>query len=150
MTDNVVDFSPRPTIRILPAIDDVQGEIVKALPLLEASIRRSERNVSMEDAVEDLLEGRSLLWTVHLKDTLIAAFTTCVIKHPQRQTLCIEYMGGADMKIWMNAALSMLKEVAVKGELSAIEAHGRIGFSKFAEAHGFVETYRHFEMELKE
>lgn len=102
----------------------------------------------MEDVVEDLLEGRSLLWTVHLKDTLIAALTTCVMKHPQRHTLFIEYMGGADMKIWINAALSMLKEVAAKGELSGIEAHGRIGFARFAEAHGFVEKYRHFEMEL--
>lgn len=102
----------------------------------------------MEDVVSDLLGGGSLLWTVHLQDTLIAAFTTCVMKHPQRHTLFIEYMGGADMKIWMNAALNMLKEVAKQGELSGIEADGRLGFAKFAKQNGFVEKYRHYEMEF--
>ncbi len=104
--------------------------------------------MSMEDVVADMLEGRSLIWGVYTKDTLIAAFTTSVVKHPQRNTLFIEFMGGADMKIWMNAALNAMKKVAKDGNLSAIEADGRIGFSKFAKANGFKETYRHFEMEF--
>ena len=41
-----------------------------------------------------------------------------------------------------------LKKVAKEGNLAAIEADGRIGFSKFAKANGFKETYRHFEMEF--
>ena len=104
--------------------------------------------MSMEDVVADMLEGRSLIWGVYMKDTLIAAFTTSVIKHPKRNTLFIEFMGGADMKIWMNAALNAMKKVAKDGNLAAIEADGRIGFSKFAKANGFRETYRHFEMEF--
>ena len=148
MTDNVVNFQQRPKIRIVPEVEDVQDGVVRALPLLEASIRKNERNTSMEDVVSDLLEGRSLLWTVYLQDTLIAAFTTCVMRHPQRHTLYIEYMGGAAMSVWMNAALNVLKEVAIKGELSAIEADGRIGFARYAQDNGFSEKYRHFEMEL--
>lgn len=146
--DNVVDFVKRPTIRIEPIVEDVQEGVVKVLPLLAASIRKNERNSSMEDVVSDLLEGRSLAWAVYMQDTLIAAFTTCVMRHPQRHTLYIEYMGGADMSVWMNAALNVLKEVAIKGELSAIEADGRIGFARYAQDNGFSEKYRHFEMEL--
>lgn len=146
--NNVVDFVKRPTIRIEPIVEDVQEGVVKVLPLLQASIRKNERNSSMEDVVGDLLEGRSLAWAVYMQDTLIAAFTTCVMRHPQRHTLYIEYMGGADMSIWMNAAINVLKDLAQKSELSAIEADGRIGFSRYAKDNGFSEKYRHFEMEL--
>ena len=146
--DNVVDFVKRPTIRIEPIVEDVQEGVVKVLPLLAASIRKNERNSSMEDVVSDLLEGRSLAWAVYMQDTLIAAFTTCVMKHPQRHTLYIEYMGGADMTIWMNAAINVLKDLAQKSELSAIEADGRIGFARYAKDNGFSEKYRHYEMEL--
>ena len=146
--DNVVDFVKRPTIRIEPIVEDVQEGVVKVLPLLAASIRKNERNSSMEDVVSDLLEGRSLAWAVYMQDTLIAAFTTCVMKHPQRHTLYIEYMGGADMTIWMNAAINVLKDLAQKSELSAIEADGRIGFARYAKDNGVSEKYRHYEMEL--
>jgi len=146
--DNVVNFERKPTIRIEPIVEDVQAGVEKVLSLLEPSIRKNERNSSMEDVVGDILEGRSLIWAVYMQDTLIAAFTTCVMRHPQRHTLYIEYMGGADMSVWMNAAINVLKEVAIKGELSAIEADGRIGFSRYAKDNGFSEKYRHFEMEL--
>jgi len=146
--DNVVDFVKRPTIRIEPIVEDVQEGVVKVLPLLATSIRKNERNSSMEDVVSDLLEGRSLSWAVYMQDTLIAAFTTCVMRHPQRHTLYIEYRGGADMSIWMNAAINVLKDLAQKSELSAIEADGRIGFARYAKDNGFSEKYRHYEMEL--
>lgn len=147
--NNVVEFPEKQaTIKIVPLVDNVQLAIEKVLPLLQRSIEANGRNMSMEDVVADMLEGRSLIWGVYMKDTLIAAFTTSVVKHPQRNTLFIEFMGGADMKIWMNAALNAMKKVAKDGNLDAIEADGRIGFSKFAKANGFKETYRHFEMEF--
>lgn len=148
LTDNVVNFERKPTIRIEPIVEDVQAGVEKTLSLLEPSIRRNERNSSMEDVVRDILEGRSLIWAVYMQDTLIAAFTTCVMRHPQRQTLYIEYMGGTDMSVWINAAISVLKEVAKQGELAAIEADGRIGFARYAQDNKFLETYRHYEMEL--
>ena len=147
--NNVVEFpAKQATIKIVPLVDDVQQAVEKVLPLLQRSIEANGRNMSMEDVVADMLEGRSLIWGVYTKDTLIAAFTTSVVKHPQRNTLFIEFMGGADMKIWMNAALNAMKRVAKDGNLAAIEADGRIGFSRFAKANGFKETYRHFEMEF--
>ena len=133
--NNVVEFpAKQATIKILPLVDNVQQAVEKVLPLLQRSIEANGRNMSMEDVVADMLEGRSFIWGVYMKDTLIAAFTTSVVKHPQRNTLFIEFMGGADMKIWMNAALNAMKKVAKDGNLSAIEADGRIGFSKFAKA----------------
>lgn len=52
------------------------------------------------------------------------------------------------MRVWMKAALNILREACERGNLAAIEADGRTGFGRFAEDNGFVETHRHFEMEI--
>lgn len=148
MDNNVVQFDPKAKVRIVPLVDDAEGAIEIALPFLQKSIEKDARNVSMEDFVKDVHEGRSMIWAVYIKDTLVAAFSTSVAQHPQRLTLYIEYMGGVKMKVWMKAALNALQIAAKKAGLSAIEADGRTGFSRFACNNGFVETHRHFEMEL--
>ena len=120
----------------------------KIISIIKPAIDKSQRNVSIDDVIEDIMTTRSLMWAVYIGDTLSAAFTTSIAEHPQRRTLFIEFMGGVAMAAWMRAALSVLKELAKKSKLDGIEAHGRIGFSKMAKEHGFKEVYRHFEMEL--
>jgi len=148
LTDNVVQYKKRSHVRVEPIIENVDVALESSLKMLLPSIEAYSRNTSLENVVEDLLDQSSLLWHVYMEDTLVAAFTTCVAKHPQRQTLFIEFMGGINMKVWMKAALEVLKEVCERGGLAAIEADGRVGFSRFAEDNGFVETHRHFEMEI--
>lgn len=148
MTKNVVKFEQRQVVRVDPISENVDEALEKSLFLLMPSIEAYSRNVDVEDIVDDLIAGRSLLWHVYLEDTLVAAFTTSVVQHPRRKTLFIEFMGGVDMKVWMKAALLVLKDVCIAMGLSGIEADGRIGFSRFAKENGFVEAYRHFEMEI--
>lgn len=148
MNDNVVKLEKRQVVRVEPISEDVDIALEKSLKMLLPSIEAYARNVSLEDIVEDLLEQRSLLWHVYIEDTLAAAFTTSVVRHPQRQTLFIEFMGGVDMRAWMKAALAVLTDVCRAAGLAAIEADGRVGFSRYAEKNGFVETHRHFEMEI--
>ena len=148
MTDNVVQYKKRSHVRVEPIIDHVEEALQLSLPLLVPSIEAYSRNVSRDDVIEGLLDQSCLLWHVYIEDTLAAAFTTVVCHHPQRQTLFIEFMGGVDIRVWMKAALVVLKEICVRGNLAAIEADGRTGFSRFAQDNGFVETHRHFEMEI--
>jgi hypothetical protein len=146
--DNVVELKKRSHIRVEPIIEDVELALDKSLRMLRPSIDAYRRNVTVENVIEDLLDQSSLLWHVYIEDTLAAAFTTVVCHHPQRQTLFIEFMGGVDMRVWMKAALNALTEVCKRGNLTAIEADGRTGFTRFAADNGFVETHRHFEMEI--
>ena len=148
MGDNVVELKKRSHIRVEPIIEDVELALDKSLEMLRPSIDAYSRNVTVECVIEDLLEQSSLLWHVYIEDTLAAAFTTTVVKHPQRETLFIEFMGGVDMRVWMKAALNTLREVCKRGNIAAIEADGRKGFQRFAADNGFVETHRHFEMEI--
>lgn len=147
--NNVVEFTSKSKVFVRPILEEeIESYLPKIIPIIKPAIDKNNRNILIEDVVEDILATRSLMWAVNIGDTLSAAFTTSVIKHPQRNTLFIEFMGGAEMAVWMKAALKVLKEIAREGGLCAIEADGRIGFSKMAEKNGFKETYRHFEMEI--
>tara|TARA_R100001460_G_scaffold50083_1_gene88398 strand:- start:357 stop:803 length:447 start_codon:yes stop_codon:yes gene_type:complete len=148
MVDNVVEFVSRPKIKVEPVVDNIDDILPKVINILKPAIENNNRNASLDDVVGDILSNQSLMWAVYIEDTLAAAFTTSVVKHPQRRTLFIEFMGGVEMNVWMRAALNVLKLLAKEAELSGIEADGRIGFSKFAESVGFKETYRHYEMEI--
>lgn len=144
---NVVDFDLR-SLTIEPIVDNLEEGLEIAMPMLMPAIERYGRNVDIEDVEDDLIALNSLLWIVYTGGTAIAAFTTCVVRHPKRKTLMIEFMGGKHMSLWMQAAINVLREVAKKGKLDAIEADGRTGFSRIAAANGFKETHRHFEMEI--
>ncbi len=147
--NNVVKFSSKSSVFVRPILEDeIEEFLPKIISILKPAIDKSQRNVSMDDVIEDIMTTRSLMWAVYIGDTLSAAFTTSIAEHPQRKTLFIEFMGGVAMAAWMRAALRVLKELAKKSKLDGIEAHGRIGFSKMAKEHGFKEMHRHFEMEI--
>lgn len=147
--NNVVKFSSKSSVFVRPILEDeIEEFLPKIIPIIKPAIDKSQRNVSMDDVIEDIMTTRSLMWAVYIGDTLSAAFTTSIAEHPQRKTLFIEFMGGVAMAAWMRAALRVLKELARKSKLDGIEAHGRIGFSKMAKEHGFKEMHRHFEMEI--
>ncbi len=131
----------------MPVVNDLDTYLEPALEMLGPSVART-KSTSIEDVRSDIEERHCILWTVKVEDTLMAAFTTCVLHHPRRQTLLIEHMGGVDMKKWMRPALNVLKAVAKNGNLDAIEAEGRGGFARYAKSNGFEETHRHFEMEV--
>ena len=147
--NNVVEFSSKSNVFVRPIIgDEIDKFLPKIISIIKPAIQKSQRNVSIDDVIEDIMDTRSLMWAVYIGDTLSAAFTTSIAEHPQRRTLFIEFMGGAAMAVWMRAALKILKKLATESKLDGIEAHGRIGFSKMAKEHGFKEMHRHFEMEL--
>lgn len=149
MTDNVVKLRQEPRVSILPVLD---GDFDEFLPigmeLIAPAVARQSENVTMQDVEDDIRGGGAIMWVVHVEDTLVAAITTCVVKHPQRNTLKIEFIGGTRMKQWMDKVMEVLSELAEKAGLSAIEADGRKGFEKYAGAMSFREIYTHYVMEL--
>ena len=102
MIDNVVQFGQAQRVTVLPIPDrEIDDYIDRGMELLAPAIKRVEHNVDLDDVREDILTGTSILWLVYLEDKLTAAITTCVVKHPQRKNLKIEFMGGKHMHVWM-------------------------------------------------
>ena len=149
MTDNVVHLHSKPRVKILPVLEgDFDAYLGAGMELIAPAIARQSNDVSMQDVEDDIRGGGAVMWLVHVEDTLEAAITTCVVKHPQRNTLKIEFMGGKRMKQWMDEAIDVFADLARRADLGAVEADGRIGFDKYVDASPFREVYRHYVMEL--
>jgi hypothetical protein len=149
MTDNVVHLHSKPRVTILPVLeDDFDTLLGIGMELIAPSVARQSNDVTMQDVEDDIRGGGAVMWLVHVEDTLEAAITTCVVKHPQRNTLKIEFMGGRRMKQWMDEAIDVFADLARRADLGAVEADGRIGFDKYVDASPFREVYRHYVMEL--
>ena len=123
-----------------PVIDDARR-------FIEIATWR-QSNACADHIVQDLYDGLSLLWMIYVDGTPMASVVTCILHHPLRSNLKIEWMGGEDMHLWAGEALSTLTKIAKEAKLDAIETDGRKGFAKYAEAASFRETRRHYEMEL--
>lgn len=149
MTDNVVHLHSKPRVVILPVLeDDFDAYLSAGMELIAPSIARQSNDVTLQDVEDDIRGGGAVMWLVHVEDTLVAAVTTCVVKHPQRNTLKIEFMGGTQMKKWMDEAIDTFADLARRADLGAVEADGRVGFDKYVDASPFREVYRHYVMEL--
>lgn len=149
MTDNVVHLHSRPRVTILPVLEDDFDTLLGAgMELIAPAVARQSNDVTLQDVEDDIRGGGAVMWLVHVEDTLEAAITTCVVKHPQRNTLKIEFMGGKRMKQWMGEAIDVFADLARRAELGAVEADGRLGFDKYVDASPFREVYRHYVMEL--
>ena len=149
MKDNVVMLYERPRVKILPVLEnDFDKFLGIGMEMIAPAVARQLHNVSMLDVERDILSGGAVMWLVHAEDTPVAAITTCVVKHPQRTNLKIEFMGGTGMRTWMNEAVSFLANIAKVAGLDALEADGRKGFERYVDGSKFTAIYTHYEMEL--
>lgn len=149
MRDNVVHLHSKPRVTIMPVLEEDFDRFLDAgMMLIAPAIKRQSKNITLSDIEGDIRGGNSVMWLIYVEDTLTAALTTSVIRHPQRNTLRIEFMGGTRMREWMSDAMKTFSDLAKKANLGAIEADGRIGFDKYVDASPFKEIYRHYVMEL--
>ena len=150
MSNNVVRLQKSSRVFAAPVLpSDLDAFLPSVRKLLGKAVKRHERNVGMEDIISDLYAGRSALWLVYIGDTLVAAITTSIVRHPRRKVLFIEFVGGSRMKEWMEYVLNMLAHVAKETGLEAIEADGRKGFEWHCKRqNAFKVVSTRYEMEL--
>ena len=149
LAENVVSLEQRRRTLILPVLEkDLDVHLPLCMEILAPAIARQSQNASAQDVENSVRDGTSLMWAIHVGDTLEAAMTTCVVKHPQRLTLKIEFMAGSKMGVWMDDAMELLEKLARDAGLSAVEADGRKGFEKYVGRSKFREAYRNYVMEI--
>lgn len=149
MTDNVVSLDKPNRVTVVPvARSELSRVIMAAEGLLEPAVDRVSNDVRMQDIWENVWAGRNMLWLVYMDDGLKAALTTSIVEHPRRKNLKVEFMGGKDMHLWMDAVTDTLADVARHAELDAVEADGRKGFEKFVSGSRFEPTHTRYVMEL--
>lgn len=126
-------------------IDAVWHEVA---PLIRLAQKRIERNAGMADIYNDLIDERSMLWTIRVEDKLQAVIVTEIAQHPRRRVWRVLMIGGSGMSDWLDDGIAAMKKAAQIAGCSAIEADGRLGWAKIVPQRGFKEISRAYEMEI--
>jgi hypothetical protein len=128
--------------------DQIDAVWHEAAPLIRLAQRRIERNAGMADIYNDLIDGRSMLWTIRVEDKLQAVIVTEIAQHPRRRVWRVLMIGGSGMSDWLDDGIAAMKKAAQIAGCSAIEADGRLGWAKIVPQRGFKEISRAYEMEI--
>ena len=128
--------------------DQIDAVWHEAAPLIRLAQKRIERNVGMADIYNDLIDERSMLWTIRVEDKLQAVIVTEIAQHPRRRVWRVLMIGGSGMSDWLDDGIAAMKKAAQIAGCSAIEADGRLGWAKIVPQRGFKEISRAYEMEI--
>jgi hypothetical protein len=128
--------------------DQIDAVWHEAAPLIRLAQKRIERNVGMADIYNDLIDERSMLWTIRFEDKLQAVIVTEIAQHPRRRVWRVLMIGGSGMSDWLDDGIAAMKKAAQIAGCSAIEADGRLGWAKIVPQRGFKEISRAYEMEI--
>ena len=128
--------------------DQIDAVWREAAPLIRLAQKRIERNAGMVDIYNDLMVGRTMLWTIRIEDKLRAVIITEIAQHPRRRVWRVLMIGGSGMSDWLDNGIEAMKLAPKLAGCSAIEADGRLGWAKIVPQRGFKEISRAYEMEI--
>lgn len=103
----------------------------------------------MSDVLAGANQGSYTVWLVTKdKQKIVASIATRVVAYPQCKAFAIEFVGGAEMKHWIDMALETFEEIAKYNGCRHFEAYGRRAWTKYLEKRNFKNAYITFEKEL--
>ena len=93
------------------------------IPLMELS-QNGERELSIDDFFESLMEERMHLWIALEGKELLACMITQFATHPQKRSLRIIFLGGEGMDKWIDH-MPMVEDFALMHGCTSLEVWGR-------------------------
>ena len=93
------------------------------IPLLELS-QNGERELSIDDFFESLMEERMHLWIALEGKELLACMITQFATLPQKRVLRIIFLGGEGMDKWIDH-MHMVEDFALMNGCTSLEVWGR-------------------------
>jgi hypothetical protein len=141
MTEPGFVITPVPVEHLPTVWGDIQAALAPALETAPGKI-------GLDDVFLAAVDREYVIWLVLEGDNVVAAFTTRVAVYPKRRALIIDWVGGKKMFRWIDAAMSVIKEQAIKHGCLHVEGYGRLAWGRAIRRHGFVPEYVAYKMEL--
>ena len=118
--------------------------------MLEKPVSQSQDRLIVEDVYNAAKSGAYLLWIV-IRDNsvIIATFTTRITAYPRRRSLCVDFVSGENMGLWLETALDKISEHAVNCDCDLIEGYGRKGWERTLEKFGWRLAYPTYHKDLR-
>ena len=117
-------------------------------PMIKSALDRAPGRWQAVDVLIELMADRQVLWGVIEEDKIVAAYTTRVSDVPAGRICTVEWLGGERMYEWIDDAVEMTEAYARDMKCTRIEAHGRKGWKKFLNDHGWKELAVTYDKDL--
>ena len=98
------------------------------IPLMDLS-QNGEREMSIDDFFESLMEEKMHLWIALEGKELLACMITQFATHPQKRSLRIIFLGGENMDRWIEN-FPMVEDFALMNGCTSLEVWGRKAWVK--------------------
>ncbi len=98
-------------------------------PMLERALAYFDDRLSINDIYDGIETGSRQLFIIVRAGKLLAAVTTSILIYPRKKIFSIDFLAGKDMKAWFHGFF-LLKNYAIGNGCSAIEIHGRPGWTR--------------------
>ena len=108
---------------ILVSTENIPTIWDNVIPLLELS-QNGDRELSIDDFFESLMEERMHLWIALEGKELLACMITQFATHPQKRALRIIFLGGEGMDKWIDH-MHMVEDFALINGCTSLEVWGR-------------------------
>lgn len=117
--------------------------------ILKPAIERSRGRESFASILQEIDEGRSVLWTGFKGNKLMVAATGQVITYPHARVLRIPFLAGEGMTDILQNEQEVL-DFAVKQGCSSMELIGRPGWEKVLTKVGWEKSHIVMEKRINE
>lgn len=109
-------------------------------PLLVKALERTPGRFTGDDLLLLLSERAQDLWIAFEPNgDILSAFTTRLYDVSSGRVCSIEWVGGGDLSKWIDQAIDTLERYAKDLGCTIIEGHGRTGWLKLLENHGWTK-----------
>ena len=113
--------------------------------LLQPAIDTAEGKTNSDQIAQDCKNGEAMLWIVVRGEKLFASVVTRVYRYTGKQGFAIEFVGGSQMKKWIDLVLNTLERVARESGCTHFEAYGRRGWQRWLERRSFEPKFIQYE-----
>ena len=137
----MIEVSMVPREYIDTCWDKVEGFIGKAA-------RYTYDRYTSSNIYDMVKEGDYHLWVAYDEGTFKGAVVTNIMTYPQKKTLCMQFCGGEQLKLWKDQMLDLLKRFARDSGCEGIESTGRPGWAKVFKNDGYKAIWVTYELPI--
>lgn len=121
-----------------------------AAEMLKPAVATTEGKVEIQDVRDQIMSGVLVLWMAWRENKPVAFYTTRIVEYPQRRAMVIDWVGGAEMRHWMDLALDTVEKHARNNGCQHLEGYGRLAWGRVLKRRGWNPEYVAYRMELSD
>jgi len=116
--------------------------------MLQKAAKTTGGRFDKMNILDELMARTIELWIIYEDNTPVAAITTRVVWYKEFKALSIDWVGGTQMKDWLDEVMSTLKKYAQDNGCTRLEGRGRAGWKRVLSRYGWKPDYVSYELEL--